>query len=321
MMKHTLRTTVFAALSLSALTGLIIPAAHSQTKDLYLLNSGYDTITRYASSGPGTFSTAPFTTNLAATNPEGLAFDTSGNLFVTEFVNGGGNIVEFPAGANADTFGAPKRFTDPSLNGPSGLTFDARGDLFAANRGTSFNGVGTTITEFAAGTVPGTLGAATVLSGGGLNGPAGLAFDARGDLFAANSNANTITEFAAGTVPGTLGAGTVIASGLNHPAGLAFDPIGNLFVVNEGTFGASSSSNILKFAFNSATGTFGPAQTVETGTSGVQYLAFGPPGVPEASTVVSFGLLLALSAGGLVIAARRKRTDGKGTDGKASAAP
>jgi len=33
--------------------------------------------------------------------------------------------------------------------------------------------------------------------------------------------------------------------------------------------------------------------------------------VPEASTTVSFGLLLALGLGGLVIAARRKKTGAK----------
>ena len=76
--------------------------------------------------------------------------------------------------------------------------------------------------------------------------------DARGDLFAANANqnvkGNTITEFAAGTTPGT----------------------------------------------------FRAAQIIETGLSGPIFLAFGPSisaPVPEASTTVSLGLLLALGLG------------------------
>ena len=56
-------------------------------------------------------------------------------------------------------------------------------------------------------------------------------------------------------------------------------------------------------------GTFGPAQTVETGTrGGSEYLAIGPsalPAVPEASQAVSLGLLLALGVGGVVVARKK----------------
>ena len=74
-------------------------------------------------------------------------------------------------------------------------------DLFVSNQS------GNSITEFAAGTTPGTFATGTTFATGGtLNGPEGLAFDGRGDLFAVNSISNSITEFAAGTTPGTFGA-------------------------------------------------------------------------------------------------------------------
>lgn len=57
-----------------------------------------------------------------------------------------------------------------------------------------------------------------------MNDPAGLAFDARGDLFAANGNGTNITEFGAGTTPGPFGAGMTVETGLNGAEFLAFGP-------------------------------------------------------------------------------------------------
>jgi sugar lactone lactonase YvrE len=226
--------------------------AHAQTQDLFVSNTGTSTISRYAGTGPGTFSTTATT------------------------LSGGG------------------------LNSPQGLAFDTRGDLFAASIGND------TITEFAAGTTPGTFGATSALSGG-LNEPFGLAFDARGDLFAANFGNGSITEFAFNPATGTFGAGTTFATGVNAPEGLAFDARGDLFVANAGF------NTITEFAFTAgvgtAPGTFGTGTVVETGLNTPSFLAFGPsvPAVPEASTTVSLGLLLALGMGGMVVAAKRKR--------------
>ena len=61
----------------------------------------------------------------------------------------------------------------------------------------------------------------------GVNAPRALAFDARGDLFVANSQGTTVSEFAPGsTTP------TATLTGLNSPTALAFDARGDLFVAN-----------------------------------------------------------------------------------------
>ena len=166
-------------------------------------------------------------------------------------------------------------------------------DLFVSN------GNAGTISRFA-GTGPGTFSTtATTLSG--LNTPDGLAFDGRGDLFAVNSISNSITEFAAGTTPGTFGATSTLSGTLNGPAGLAFDGGGDLFATN------FNNNSVTEFA-STGTGTFAAGKTVETGLNGPTFLAFSPvPAVPEASTTVSLGLLLALGMGGTVMAARKKR--------------
>ena len=58
--------------------------------------------------------------------PEGLAFDTTSNLYVA---NDGNFIEKFsPSGVNLGSFG------DSSyLNGPVGIAFDSAGNLYAAN--------------------------------------------------------------------------------------------------------------------------------------------------------------------------------------------
>ena len=137
-------------------------------------------------------------------------------------------------------------------------------DLFVSHLGTS------TISRFT-GTGPGTFStAATTLSAPSLGAPTGLAFDAKGDLFAANLSSNggtgpgTITEFAAGTTPGTFGAGTTLASGLSFPDPLTVDSRGNLFAGISGT-GNGNTGTILEFAFNPVTGTYGAATTFASG--------------------------------------------------------
>ena len=60
--------------------------------------------------------------------PDGLAFDSTGNLFESD--GGSGNIYEFTNGVATEkgTFAS-------GLNGPAGLAFDSAGDLFEADAG------------------------------------------------------------------------------------------------------------------------------------------------------------------------------------------
>jgi sugar lactone lactonase YvrE len=93
----------------------------------------------------------------------------------------------------------------------------------------------------------------------GLGNPAGLAFDAQGNLFVGN-NAGTIIKIT------PAGAKTVFASGLNMPFGVAFDPNGNLFEADEG------SGSIFKFT------PAGVKTTFATGLSSPAGLAFDQSG-------------------------------------------
>ncbi len=135
-------------------------------------------------------------------DPQGLAFDAAGNLYVA---NDGNNTVSkvTPAGV-VSTFAS-------GFNGPDGLAFDAAGNLYVANEN------GNTVSKVTPAGVVSTFAS-------GFNLPSSLAFDAVGNLYVTNI----------GTVSKVTPAGVVstFASGLSGPTGLAFDPAGNLYVSN-----------------------------------------------------------------------------------------
>ena len=135
-------------------------------------------------------------------NPEGLAFDASGNLYVA---NSYGNTID-----KITPGGVVSVFASTGLNYPECLAFDRPGNLYVTNYRNN------TIERF----TPGGVGSVFA----SLNAPFGLAFDASGNLFV--SSKNTIEEFTPG------GVGSVFAStGLVNSGDLAFDSSGNLYAI------------------------------------------------------------------------------------------
>ena len=126
--------------------------------------------------------------------PVGLAFDSAGNLFVSDYTSD--DIYEFTPGGAQSTFAS-------GLNGPWGLAFDSAGNLFEADSGTG------NIYEFTPGGVQSTFAS-------GLDYPVGLAFDSAGNLFEGDFTSGNIYEFTPGGVQSTF------ASGLDGPTHLAF---------------------------------------------------------------------------------------------------
>jgi hypothetical protein len=79
-------------------------------------------------------------------------------------------------------------------------------------------------------------GAITLLTGGGLNSPQGVAVDGNGNVFVANKGGNSLLEYAGSaqtevtTSNGYIGASS--GSVLTTPTTLDIDPSGNVWVVN-----------------------------------------------------------------------------------------
>ena len=161
-----------------------------------MANSGNNTIEKFNSSGVGSVFAAA-----SLSNPLDLAFDGSGNLFVS---NGGagyynGTIERFNPSGVGSVFAS-------GLRAPVGLAFDSNGNLFFSNVGTiGTTGQNGTIEKF------NSSGVASVFASG-LNDPYGLAFDSSGSLYAVNSGENTILKY------NSSGAASVFASsGVSFP--------------------------------------------------------------------------------------------------------
>jgi sugar lactone lactonase YvrE len=135
--------------------------------------------------------------------PEGLAFDSSGNLFVS---NAGNNTLsKVTPGGTLSTFAT-------GFSGVDGLAVDGSGNLFVANNGD-------TIYEVTPGGVVSTFAS-------GFSEVIGLAFDQSGNLFATDGGADTVFKI---TPAGTVSS---FATGFGFPDGLAIDGSGDLFVSN-----------------------------------------------------------------------------------------
>jgi len=162
--------------------------------------------------------------------PYGLAFDSSGDLFVANSVldvGTGGYVIKITPGGVQSTI--------PSGPDPKGLAFNSAGDLFETDYHSG------NIYEYTLGGVFSTF--ATVSPA-----PQAMAFNSAGNLFVGTGYGNgneSITEI---TPNGTQS--TFVASGLGYIQGLAFNSLGDLFEADGG------SGNIYEFTPNGTRSTF-----------------------------------------------------------------
>jgi len=84
-------------------------------------------------------------------------------------------------------------------------------------------------------------------TGGGMDGPAGLAIDGSGNVWVTNASGSSLSEFSPLGV--AISATGFTGGGLDKPGLAAFDPSGNLWVAN-GEVGAAACSCISEFSSN-----------------------------------------------------------------------
>lgn len=179
------------------------------------------------------------------TNPNALALDASGNLYVS-----GGNairkvtpagVVTTFAGTDGVSGSADGLGSAASFNTPTGVAIDASGNLFVADRRNHLIRKITpdgNVTTFAGGAgTPGT----TDGTGGfaRFNEPTGLAIDSAGNLFVADQVNHTIRKVTPARVVSTIAGspgvqgnadGVGSAARFYSPSSVAIDGAGNLFV-------------------------------------------------------------------------------------------
>jgi sugar lactone lactonase YvrE len=149
------------------------------------------------------------------------------------------------ASANTNGSGTSSRFSYPE-----GITLDAAGILYVSDTGNcSIRKITGTAAVTLAGTAPSSVGVCGYVNATGttarFQAPKGVAVDASGNVFVADSgncairkitSAGVVTTLAGPLTAGNCGYldGTGIEARFNNPQGIAIDPLGNLYVTDTG---------------------------------------------------------------------------------------
>ena len=212
------------------------------------------TITTVAGGGAsGSLGDGGPATNTSLSWPNGVAVDASGNLYIADTqhnrirkVSPGGTITTVAGNGDwADFYGDGGPATSASLNQPLGVAVDASGNLYIAS---TYNNrirkvsAGGTITTVAGNGVEGLSGDGGPATSASLDQPAGVAADAFGNLYIADTENSRIRKVSVGgtitTVAGMGGrgfsgdGGPATSASLYGPYGVAVDAFGNLYIAD-----------------------------------------------------------------------------------------
>jgi sugar lactone lactonase YvrE len=212
-------------------------------------------IVTIAGNGNGGYNGDNFTaTSVEVFNPQGVAVDTSDDVFVADSQNHrireltiGGNMGTAAGNGTSAACAALNGYigTDEVFCSPQGVSIDGSGDLFIADQGANL------VSEI------NSSGILTVLAGDGtfgfngdgiataqnLSGPTKAIVDSMGNVYIADAGSNRIrkvdtsgnmTTIAGSGVLGFDGDGPATSHALSSPTGIAFDNSGNLLIADYG---------------------------------------------------------------------------------------
>ncbi|PMS14789.1 hypothetical protein C0Z18_30190 [Trinickia dabaoshanensis] len=222
--------------------------------NLYVADSGNNTIRKIDTSGNVTTfagSSASGSANGRGTAasfnfPAGIVIDPSGNLFVADDGNNlirkidpSGNVTTFAgSGAQGSANGLG---TAASFNAPHGIVLDASGNLYVADGGNNvirkIDPSGNVTTLAGSGAQGAANGKGTAAS---FNKPDGVAVDASGNVYVADTGNNLIRKIdsmgnvttLAGSGAQALTNGQGTAAAFYSPEGLTVDAAGNVYVAD-----------------------------------------------------------------------------------------
>jgi uncharacterized protein (TIGR03437 family) len=248
------------------------------------------------SGATGTFSNANFSgdggqaTSALLNQPASVAVDASGNLFIADTANGrirkvspSGVITTVAGNGCCGYSGDGQPATSAALDQPQGVAVDSSGNIYIADTGnsvirmvTASTGIITTIAgKFG---LLGEYGDAGPANQSVLWYPAGVAVDAAGDVFIADTVNNVVREISAssGNISRVAGGTPVVdcetdegfsgdggpatSAELDHPQGVFVDASGNLFIAdthNNRIRKVSTSGTITTVAGNGSEGSTG----------------------------------------------------------------
>jgi sugar lactone lactonase YvrE len=192
-------------------------------------------------------------TSAKISNPYGIVMDAAQNVFFSDSGNqrvrkiDTHGIITTVAGNGTAAFAGDFDFaTNASLNSPSGVAVDASGNLFIADynnnriRKVNTNGIITTV----AGKISGYAGDGGYATNAGISRPRGVAVDAVGNIFIADTQDNRIRKVDTNGIITTLAGtntsgysgdgGLAVTNRLSIPTGVAVDANGSIWIADQG---------------------------------------------------------------------------------------
>jgi sugar lactone lactonase YvrE len=215
-------------------------------------------------------------------DPLGVAVDASGNVYIADSWNNlirkvsNGAIAPLAGGASVN-FGDKGPATGAQLSEPFGVAVDASGNLYIADSYTIRKVSQGVITTFAGNGLYGYSGDNGPATSAALEQPFGVAVDAAGDVYIADTNNSVVRKVSGGVITTFAGNGVYGYSGDNGPAasaqlcaptGVAVDKAGNVYIADSNCAVIRKVSNgiITTFAGNGTRGyslDSGPAASTE----------------------------------------------------------
>jgi uncharacterized repeat protein (TIGR01451 family) len=211
-------------------------------------------ISTYAGNGTAGFSgNGGPATSASLYYPDGVALDSSGNLYIADTWNNrvrkvstSGTISTVAGNGTAGFSGDGGPATSASLRYPDGIALDSSGNLYIADtsnmRVRKVSTSGTISTVAGNDTEPGFSGDGGPATSASLSYPRGVALDFSGNLHIADTDNERVRKVStSGTISTVAGSGTAGFSGdggpaasasLNDPYGVALDSSGNLYIAD-----------------------------------------------------------------------------------------
>ena len=256
--------------------------------------------------------------------PSGVAVDARGNVYISgnhriRRVGPDGVIATFAGTGEPGFSGDGGPAEKARLNYPRGMAVDARGVVYIAewsNHRIRRVGPDSVITTLAGRGGPGFSGDGGLAAFAQLNAPTGVAVDAKGNIYIADSFNYRVRRVSGGLITTAAGAGTrdfsgdrgpAVQAGLSLTAGVAVDAKGNIYIADYNNHRIRRVTSGPSIKLSTSSMTFGPTSVGSTSRTTFTILNGGSEGlsVTEIAVVGKDSLQFKVSPTTAAVAAGR----------------